>query len=52
VILFCKITDQKDAPYLAVALAIEVEGILTQDKDFQKQKEIKIYALHDLFAML
>ena len=47
-----KITDQKDVPYLALALAIEADGILTQDKDFQKQKEIKIYALHDLFALL
>lgn len=45
------IEDQKDVPYLAVALMLNAEGILTQDKDFQRQQQMRIYTLHDIVRM-
>lgn len=40
--------DVYDSPILACALAIPNEGIWTEDKDFDKQKDIKIWKTKDL----
>jgi predicted nucleic acid-binding protein len=40
--------DLKDAPILACALAVPNEGIWTEDKDFEKQKTVKIWKTKEL----
>ncbi|HEY0089503.1 MAG TPA: PIN domain-containing protein [Candidatus Lokiarchaeia archaeon] len=35
--------DSKDIPFLAVALSLNVNGIWSNDKHFQRQKKIPIY---------
>ena len=37
------ISDKKDFPYLALAMAIKAEGIWTHDPDFRKQNKVKIF---------
>jgi predicted nucleic acid-binding protein len=44
--------DIDDSPILACALAIENDGIWTEDKDFDKQNEIKIWKTNDLIYFL
>ena len=40
--------DLKDVPFLAVALALELDGIWSQDKDFEAQNSIKVWKTTDL----
>jgi predicted nucleic acid-binding protein len=40
--------DLNDSPILACALAIDNQGIWTEDKDFEKQNKIKIWKTADL----
>ena len=42
------ISDSKDVPFLALALAKSVDGIWTEDKHFKEQKEILIFSTKDL----
>lgn len=43
-----KDADIKDSPILACALTFPNEGIWTEDKDFDKQKNVKIWKTKDL----
>jgi predicted nucleic acid-binding protein len=40
--------DKKDAPFIALALSIPVDGIWSDDKHFKQQKTIKIFTTKDL----
>ena len=40
--------DEKDIPFIALALSFENDGIWTQDKHFLKQKEVKIWRTEDI----
>ena len=40
--------DEKDAPFIACAIAIKADGILSFDKDFTKQKRIKLLEIKEL----
>ena len=40
--------DKKDSPFIACAIAIGADGILSFDKDFQRQKRIKIFGVKEL----
>lgn len=42
------ITDPKDFPFVALCLAINAEGIWTEDKHFLSQKKIKIFTTQEL----
>ncbi|NVM28939.1 MAG: putative toxin-antitoxin system toxin component, PIN family [Candidatus Helarchaeota archaeon] len=44
--------DEKDIPFIAVALAIKSDGIWSNDKHFQKQSAIKIYTTENLMSFL
>lgn len=44
--------DVKDAPFLAVGMALSADGIWTEDKHFHKQSILKVYATKDLIALL
>lgn len=41
--------DIKDSSFIATALAINAEGIWSFDRDFKKQKKIRIFEIKDLF---
>jgi len=40
--------DVGDVPFIALALAINAECIWTDDKDFQKQKRIRVYSTKEM----
>ena len=40
--------DKKDAPFIACAIAIGADGILSFDKDLQRQKRIKAFDIKEL----
>lgn len=44
--------DIKDSPFIATALSIECDGLLTFDEHFQKQNKIKIFKIKDLIKIL
>ena len=44
--------DEKDVPYIALSLAIPNEGILTEDKDFLRQKNVKIVNIGKLLKII
>ncbi len=44
--------DEKDVPYIALALTIPNEGIITEDKDFLKQKNVKILKIKELLKFI
>ncbi|MHA1144307.1 MAG: PIN domain-containing protein [Candidatus Helarchaeota archaeon] len=44
--------DIKDAPFLAIGLALDLDGIWSDDKHFMKQNEVKTYSTNDLLSML
>lgn len=46
------ISDEKDEPFLALALSEEVDGIWSDDSDFRKQTQIKIYTTKELVELL
>ncbi len=43
--------DLKDAPFLAVALALELDGIWSNDKDFEAQNRIKVWKTTELVKL-
>lgn len=44
--------DENDATFLALGLALRVDGIWTDDKHFQKQHLLKVFSTGDLLEML
>jgi putative PIN family toxin of toxin-antitoxin system len=44
--------DPKDVPFLALALCIKVDGIWSNDKDFDEQDEIKRFRTLDLLESI
>ena len=40
--------DEKDVQFIALALSIDIDGIWTNDKHFEKQEKIKIFKTIDL----
>ena len=40
--------DKDDAPFIAIALALDADGIWTNDKDFEKQNVVKVWKTKDL----
>ena len=44
--------DEKDIPFIAVALSIGNDGIWSNDKHFKEQSEIKVYTTNDLILKL
>ena len=40
--------DKKDSPFIACAIAVGADGILSFDKDFQRQKRIKAFDIKEL----
>lgn len=43
--------DEKDIPFIAIALVLKNDGIWSNDKHFKKQSEIKVYTTQDLISM-
>jgi len=44
--------DIKDAPFLAVGLALNADGIWTEDEHFHEQKLLKVYSTKELTALI
>ena len=44
--------DEKDVPFIALALAFNNDGIWSNDKHFQKQSIIRIYTTEELLNYL
>jgi predicted nucleic acid-binding protein len=44
--------DPDDTPFIALALAIENDGIWTEDRHFEKQKVVKIWKTADLLRLM
>lgn len=45
-------TDPKDVPFIAVALALTVDGIWSNDKDFESQSIFKVWKTTELAQKL
>ncbi len=46
------ISDQDDAPFIAVSLAMKADGIWSDDKHFQQQTKVKIYKTEDMIRLI
>lgn len=44
--------DPDDTTFLALGLALKVDGIWTEDNDFNNQKILKVYSTKDLLEMM
>jgi len=44
--------DENDAPFLAVGLALGIEGIWTEDRHFLRQDLLKVYSTGDLIEKI
>jgi len=44
--------DENDAPFLAVGLALGIEGIWTEDRHFLGQDLLKVYSTRDLVGTM
>ncbi len=44
--------DPKDAPFLALGLALAVDGIWTEDPHFQHQTQLRVYSTKDLWLQI
>lgn len=44
--------DENDAPFLAVGLALGIEGIWTEDRHFLRQDLLNVYSTRDLIGTL
>lgn len=40
--------DEKDAQYLALAMSFRNDGLLSEDKHFEKQNVVKLWKIKDL----
>ena len=47
-----KYIDPDDTPFLALGLSLKIDGIWTEDKDFNKQMNIKVYSTKDLLGFM
>lgn len=45
-----KQVDIKDAPFLAVGIALNLDGIWTEDKHFQKQRLLRVFKTTDIYG--
>jgi len=44
--------DKKDVPFLALAFSLDTQGVITKDKDFTEQEEIRIWKLGETGRMI
>jgi len=44
--------DHDDAPFIALALAVENDGIWSDDKHFKQQNRIRIWETKDLLTLI
>ena len=44
--------DPDDTAFLALGLSLKLDGIWTEDKDFNEQKNLKVYSTKDLWEMM
>ena len=44
--------DVKDAPFIAIALALDLDGIWADDKHFSRQAKVNIYSTKDLIELV
>lgn len=44
--------DMKDAPFLAIGLALDVDGIWSDDKHFTRQDVVKTFTTRDLIGIM
>jgi predicted nucleic acid-binding protein len=44
--------DENDAPFLAVGLALGIEGIWTEDRHFLQQDLLNVYSTGDLIGKI
>jgi predicted nucleic acid-binding protein len=44
--------DPDDTAFLALGLSLKIDGIWTEDKDFNNQKILKVYSTKDLVVMM
>ncbi len=44
--------DINDVPFIALALSFQNDGIWTQDKDFQRQKTVRVWTTSDILQLL
>ena len=44
--------DEKDAPFLALALSIDCDGIWSNDRDLKEQSLIKVWNANELVISL
>lgn len=42
--------DKNDVPFIALALAIDNDGLWSDDSDFDKQKEIRVWKTKDIIG--
>jgi len=47
-----KLVDENDAPFLAVGLALGIEGIWTEDRHFLQQDLLNVYSTGDLIGKI
>jgi len=46
------IVDKGDTPFIAIALAVENDGIWSEDKHFEKQGRVKIWKTEELLEFI
>ncbi len=44
--------DVRDAPFLAVGIAVGAEGIWTEDRDFKRQNRLRMYENRDMIEIM
>lgn len=44
--------DPDDSPFIALALAIENDGVWTEDKHFEKQKVVRAWKTTELLSLM
>lgn len=44
--------DRNDIPFLALSLSFQNDGIWTQDKDFERQKAVRVWKTEDLLMLM
>ena len=44
--------DPDDAPFLALALSFDNDGIWTNDKDFERQSVVRVWKTHELLTLM
>ena len=47
-----RLVDEKDSAFLAIGILLELDGIWTEDKDFQKQDVLNVYSTKDLLDFM